>query len=84
MKFLKILRKYLSKFGPWATNWANGPLQFLNPKTGPGLGQNDSAQAHNGPSPKNGFTKARARPGWAWPELIPTMLQKISKCEIKV
>ena len=74
MKFFKILRKYLEKFGPWATIWANGPLQFSNPKTGPGLGQNDSAQAHSGPNPKNGFTKARARPGraWAWPELIPS------------
>ena len=31
------------------------------------------AQAHSGPNPKNDFTKARARPGWAWawPELIP-------------
>ena len=75
MKFFKILRKYLEKFGPWATIWANGPLQFSNPKTGPGLGQNDSAQAHSGPNPKNGFTKARARPGraWAWPELIPSL-----------
>ena len=75
MKFFKILRKYLEKFGPWATIWANGPLQFSNPKTGPGLGQNDSAQAHSGPNPKNGFTKARARPGraWAWPELIPIL-----------
>ena len=74
MKFFKILRKYLEKFGPWATIWANGPLQFSNPKTGPGLGQNDSAQAHSGPNPKIGFTKARARPGraWAWPKLIPT------------
>ena len=73
MKFFKILRKYLEKFGPWATIWANGPLQFSNLKTGQGLGQNDSAQAHSGPNPKNGFTKARARPGWAWawPELIP-------------
>ena len=73
MKFFKILRKYFEKFGPWATIWANGPLQFSNPKTGPGLGQNDSAQAHCGPNPKIGFTKARARPGWAWawPELIP-------------
>ena len=68
MKFFKILRKYLEKFGPWATIWANGPLQFSNSKTGPGLGQNDSAQAHSGPNPKNGFTKARAR---AWPKLIP-------------
>ena len=73
MKLFKILRKYLEKFGPWAIIWANGPLQFSNPKTGPGLGQNDSAQAHSGPNPKNGFTKARARPGWAWawPKLIP-------------
>ena len=41
---------------------------------GPGLGQNDLAQAHSGPNPKKGFTKARARPGraWAWPELIPS------------
>ena len=79
MKFFKILRKYLEKFGPWATIWANGPLQFSNPKTGPGLGQNDSAQAHSGPNPKNGFTKARARPGraWAWPELIPISKPKI-------
>ena len=61
MKFFKILRKYLEKFGPWATIWANGPFQFSNPKTGPGLGQNDSAQA-----PKIGFTKA-----WARPKLIP-------------
>ena len=75
MKFFKILRKYLEKFGPWATIWANGPLQFSNQKTGLGLGQNDSAQAHSGPNPKNGFTKARAGPGraWAWPELIPTL-----------
>ena len=75
MKFFKILRKYLEKFGPWATIWANGPLQFSNSKTGPGLGQNDSAQAHSGPNPKNGFTKAWARPGWAWawPELIPIL-----------
>ena len=73
MKFFKILGKYLKKFGPWATIWANGPLQFSNLKTGPGLGQTDSAQAHCGPNPKNVFTKARARPGraWAWPELIP-------------
>ena len=73
MKFFKILRNYQEKFGPWATIWANGPLQFSNPKTGLGLGQNDSAQARCGPNPKNGFTKARARPGraWAWPELIP-------------
>ena len=73
MKVFKILRKYLEKFGPRATIWANGPLQFSNSKTGPGLGQTDSAQAHSGPNPKNGFTKARARPGqaWAWPELIP-------------
>ena len=78
MKFFKILRKYLEKFGPWATIWANGPLQFSNPKTGPGLGQNDSAQAHSGPNPKNGFTKARVRPGraWAWPELIPSFYVK--------
>ena len=54
------------KFGPWATIWANGTLQFSNLKTGPGLGQNNSAQAHGGPNPKNGFQKARA-----WPELIP-------------
>ena len=74
VKFFKILRKYFKEFGPWATIWANGPLQFSNPKTGPGLGQNDSAQAHSGLNPKNGFTKARARPdrAWAWPELIPT------------
>ena len=63
MKFLKIIVKYLEKFGPWATIWANGPLQFSNSKTGPGLDQNDSAQAHDGPNPKNGFAKARARPG---------------------
>ena len=73
MKLFKIPSKYLEKSGPWATVWANGPLQFSNPKTGPGLGQNDSAQAHSGPNPKIGFTKARARPGWAWawPKLIP-------------
>ena len=74
MKLFIILRKYLEKSGPWATIWANGPLQILNPKTGLGLGQIDSAQAHSGPKPKNGFTKAQARPGWAWawPKLIPT------------
>ena len=73
MKLFIILRKYLEKSGPWATIWANGPLQILNPKTGLGLGQIDSAQAHSGPKPKNGFTKAQARPGWAWawPKLIP-------------
>ena len=77
MKLFKIPSKYLEKSGPWATVWANGPLKFLNPKTGPGLCQNDSAQAHSGPNPKNGFTKAQARPGWAWawPELIPTIYQ---------
>ena len=66
MKFFKILRKYFEKFGPWATIWANGPLQFSKPKTGPGLCQNDSAQAHSG-------RPGQARPGraWAWPKLIP-------------
>ena len=71
MKFFKILRKYFEKFGPWATIWANGPLQFSNSKTGPGLGQNDSAQAHSGPNPKIGFTKAWAGPGQAGPEPGP-------------
>ena len=86
MKFFKILRKNLEKFGPWATIWANGPLQFSNPKTGPGLGQNDLAQAHSGPNPKNGFTKARARPGraWAWPKLIPRQMPNKQKFKIKM